>query len=194
MLESQMDRLQSLHRLIKHHFSEDTLKELVSLLKEQGKHIGEGTSRAVYSLNSDYVAKVPINDKYSNYAFTSLCNLREYLIYRSIPRIPVAHCGLYFYKMIPVIVMEKVDSSRNATKDLRDPEGWNFQDCFQGGVNKEGKYLSYDCGYEKKLLEKLGSDFTPFEFKYFSEGIPNFLNLLKDERTEYLQESLVLTP
>ena len=188
-----MKFLQSLYCIYKNAFVADNLKELEALLKKQGNQIGEGSSRRVYSLNSDYVAKIPLNGKFDRYEDKVICNLREYLIYRTIPKVPVAHCGLYFYKMIPVIVMEKVNTSYSVTRDLPFPEGWDFRDCFQGGATKDGQYLSYDVGYERVMLEKLGGDFSPFEFKYFSIGFPNFQNLLNDERTEYLQESL-LTP
>ncbi len=193
MLECEMALLQKLIKICSENYKREHWTELESILKNDGgKEVGEGTSRKVFRLNSDYVAKIPSG--YGDFYFNALCNLREYLIYTKIPGIPLAHCGLYFYKMIPVIVMETLDTRGKSIMNLREPGNWNFQDCFQGGVSKDGQYLSYDCGYEQKLLEKFGKDFTPFEFSFFSKGHPNFLNLLKDERTEYLQESLVLTP
>lgn len=189
-----MENLKKLHHLVNMAFSSAAYAELENLLGGESNIIGQGSSRKVYRLNSEYVAKIPLFSKYQSYEEYSICNLREYLIYKTVPGIPLADCYLLFYKMIPIIVMESLDADYSKTKNLYPPKGWMGKMCdgFQGGISRDGRYLSYDVGYERKLHEAEGKDFTATEFNKLSKGNPQYLRFLKKEMSEPVQQCLVL--
>jgi hypothetical protein len=179
--------------------------EIGSIFKDCPK-IGEGSSRTVYDLKNGYIAKIPIfmdieyNTKtctwepaFSGHRFkkNSQCNFYEYLLYRNSKDLPLLPCDLYFYKEMPIIVMEKVDGRYAATKDIETPKGaGKFADGFQAGVTKDGRYLAYDYGYEESLLEREmpGFDISKAEYELFSSLPQNFMELM------HSQTELALTP
>jgi hypothetical protein len=189
-----MENLEKLHTIVNTNFSASAYAELENLLGGEKNMVGQGSSRKVYRLNGDFVAKIPLFHKYASYNEYSICNLREYLIFKTVPKVPLANCFLLFYKMIPIIVMESLDADWSKTKNLYPPKGWAGKLCdgFQGGLSRDGRYLSYDVGYERKLLANEGKDFTPTQFNKLAKGNPQFLRFLKKDMSEPVQQCLVL--
>lgn len=110
------------------------------------------------------------------------------------PNISVVPSELYFYKTIPVIIMEIVDPKKVSHRELPD-DIIDFSDGRQCGKTKCGKVLAYDYGYEFKFYSKKCKsilDFNASEFGNFMEYRPNIFSAPHKNNLKSPQQSLVL--
>lgn len=117
------------------------------------KYIISGTSRKVYDFRDEFVVKIPFIDEECIRA-----NLIEYLIYKLVPSFPIAPTELYFFKGIPIVVMEKLDM--NYVKEdyfsFAESVYRNFalRDGVQAAKDSNGYIKIYDAGFDYQILSK----------------------------------------
>jgi len=159
----------------------ESYKELSIKLNNSSNRLGAGHTRKVYSLNSDYVVKVPFAHEVDRVRLSVAANLTEYLITKRI-KSHFVPCEMYFYKGLPVLVAEKivpVYGPNDSVKHSELPEILhNLWDGFQVGLDKNENVVCYDSGCEDGFLENFPKDmqdFTEEEFSKLMSFSPSFI-------------------
>jgi len=123
---------------------DEYMKEVIlPILTEFKSRYGEpecGRTRAVFDMGNGYVIKVPIDYE------GMMASSNEFSTFEMEDSfIPVAEC--YFSREFeqPLLIMEKVDTSRNRRPDYKDLPNWvGFVDGGQVGYDSKGRLVAYD--------------------------------------------------
>ena len=141
-------------------FKLDDLKELNSIIQEMNFHkIGEGSTRATYSISDTKVIKIPTGSKDWQWAEIK-ASLTEFIVYKKLKAKKLfVPTELYFYKSVPVLIADKVSPmERNERIAYRETKEWTkkFGNLLDGGwqIGKDsnGKVKCFDFGLEEHLI------------------------------------------
>lgn len=147
-------------------FKMEDLKELHRLLNNKYPKLGEGSTRATYAISATKAIKVPggnIGYQWAEFSAT----LTELIVYNRLKHRKVfTKAKLYFYKSVPVLLVDRViplkweelDAAMSLPKFNGLSDGKR-----QLGTSRHGEILCFDFGLEEQLVEEHKRDLTPKE-------------------------------